>query len=45
MIILCLVLMTGAVNRWIKMMRIAGVCEDPPLVSLPSEILPISAPN
>lgn len=44
MIILCLVLMTGAVNRWIKMI-IVGLCEDPPLVSLPSEILPISALN
>lgn len=43
MIILCLVLMTEAVNKWVKMMRIVDLCEDPRLVSLPSEILPISA--
>lgn len=45
MIILCLVLMTEAVNKWVKMMRIVDLCEDPRLVSLPSEILPISALN
>lgn len=43
--ILCLVLMTEAVNKWVKMMRIVDLCEDPRLVSLPSEILPISALN
>lgn len=40
----CLVLMAGVVNRWVKMMR-KELCEDPPLASLPSEILPISALN
>lgn len=37
--------MTEAGNKWVKMMRIVDLCEDPRLVSLPSEILPISALN
>lgn len=45
MIKLCLVAMTGIVNRWVKMMRIVELGEDPPLASLPSAILPISALN
>lgn len=37
--------MTEAVSKWVKMMRIVDLCEDPRFVSLPSEILPISALN